>query len=306
MTHIRLGVDLGGTKIRATAISTENGLAVLADQRIETLQADGYAAILDRIRSVVLEVEKAAGVTVPLIGIGTPGVIDRSTNLLKNSNTLCLNSQPIHADLERILQKQVVIENDANCFALAEDRLGAARGSELTFGVIMGTGVGGGLIINGRPRFGLQGIGGEWGHNVIEPDGEPCYCGKRGCVERVLSGPALENFYFTLAGERCAMPEITRRAAAGEKAALTTMERLVHYFGIAISTLVNILDPDCIVLGGGVSNLSILYTDGIEAAKKSVFNSSPVVKVVKNQLGDSAGVFGAAMLENWTNRQNGR
>jgi predicted NBD/HSP70 family sugar kinase len=296
MSKIRIGVDLGGTKIRAVAIQSEPELTILADTKASTPQGDGYQAVLETICTLVSDVEKSAGTSVPTVGIGTPGVIDRSSNLLKNSNTLCLNGNPIRNDLVRMLGKEVVIENDANCFAVAEDQLGAAKGSSLSFGIIMGTGVGGGLVVNGKPRFGLQGIGGEWGHNILEPDGAPCYCGKRGCVEMVIGGPALEDYYFSLTGARRTLSEIRELSISGDDAGARTMERLFEKFGHSISVLINILDPDCIVIGGGLSNIPELYTEGVARAKPYIFNSTPVLNVKKNLLGDSAGVFGAAML----------
>lgn len=296
MSKIRIGVDLGGTKIRAVAIQSEPQLTILADSRTSTPQGDGYQAILETIDNLVSEVEKSAGVSLSTVGIGTPGVIDRSTNLLKNSNTLCLNGKPIQDDLIRILGKDVIIENDANCFAVAEDQLGAAKGSSVSFGIIMGTGVGGGLVINGKPRFGLQGIGGEWGHNVLDPDGALCYCGKKGCVEMVIAGPALEEYYFSLTRMRKSLSQIRELSISGDEAGTRTMERLYEKFGQAISVLINILDPDCIVVGGGLSNIPELYTEGVARAKSYIFNSTPVLNVKKNLLGDSAGVFGAAML----------
>jgi predicted NBD/HSP70 family sugar kinase len=296
MSKIRIGVDLGGTKIRAVAIQSEPELTILADTKASTPQGDGYQAVLETICTLVSDVEKSAGTSVTTVGIGTPGVIDRSSNLLKNSNTLCLNGNPIRNDLVRMLGKEVIIENDANCFAVAEDQLGAAKGSSLSFGIIMGTGVGGGLVVNGKPRFGLQGIGGEWGHKSLEPDGAPCYCGKRGCVEMVIGGPALEDYYFSLTGARRTLSEIRELSISGDDAGARTMERLFEKFGHSISVLINILDPDCIVIGGGLSNIPELYTEGVARAKPYIFNSTPVLNVKKNLLGDSAGVFGAAML----------
>ena len=296
MSKVRIGVDLGGTKIRAVAIQNEPELTLLADSRASTPQADGYQAILETICTLIAEVEKSAGTSVTTVGIGTPGVIDRSSNLLKNSNTLCLNGNPVRNDLARMLGKEVIVENDANCFAVAEDQLGAAKGSSLSFGIIMGTGVGGGLVVNGKPRFGLQGIGGEWGHNVLDPEGTPCYCGKRGCVEMVIAGPALEEHYKSLTGMRKTLSEIRELSLSGDDAGKRTMERLFEKFGQAISVLINILDPDYIVIGGGLSNIPELYTEGVERAKPYIFNSTPVLNVKKNLLGDSAGVFGAAML----------
>ena len=190
----------------------------------------------------------------------------------------------------------VLIENDANCFALAEATLGAGKGRELVFGIIMGTGVGGGIVFRGRCLSGRQGIAGEWGHNVLEPDGEPCYCGKRGCVETELSGPNWERYYLRCSGSSKSLSEIAQAAEAGDEAAKHTLETKVQQFGRAIATVINILDPDVIVLGGGVSNVAVFEKNAGEAARPFVFHPKPDLMIVKNMLGDSAGVFGAAML----------
>ena len=241
--------------------------------------------------------ERDVGRRPEAIGIGTPGVLDPETLRLKNSNTTCLIGQPLKADLESELGLRVELANDANCFALAEARLGAARGAQSCFGVIMGTGVGGGVVIGDRALFGGQGIAGEWGHNILDASGPDCYCGRKGCVETFISGPRLEQFYAGLADEARSLPEIVTRSEAGaDDAAVATMDRLISYFGKALASVVNILDPHTIVLGGGVSNVDLLYTRGVEAMKPWVFNDKLLTPVVKNELGDSAGVFGAAML----------
>lgn len=296
MVRHAIGVDLGGHKIRVVVVETSNPLVAIVDIRIETPQEQGYEAVLAAIVSVIRDAITKSNQTFTSVGICTPGVLDPSTGLLKNSNTQCLNGRPLKADLEVALGLTVVAQNDANCFALAEDRFGAARGSSLTFGIIMGTGVGGGLVVAGQPRFGRQGIAGEWGHNLGEPGGRPCYCGRAGCVETVISGPSLEVFYQRLSGENCELPEICARAKTGDRSAQLTIDRLVAFFGSTVGPLINILDPDCVVLGGGVSNVEQLYTRGVAEVAKYVFNDRSDIQIVKNQLGDSAGVFGAAML----------
>ena len=212
-----------------------------------------------------------------------------------------MNGNPMNKDLEEALGISVKLANDANCFALAEALMGAGKDypeAELVFGVIMGTGVGGGLVVHGKVIGGQHGIGGEWGHNILEEDGDPCYCGKSGCVEKVIAGPALEKFYATNAGTPLKLKEILERHEAGiDPVATATIERLLEYYGRAISTLINVLDPNLIVIGGGVGNIDLLYTEGYERIKKYIFNDKKITTpIVKPLLGDSAGVFGAALL----------
>jgi predicted NBD/HSP70 family sugar kinase len=204
-------------------------------------------------------------------------------------------------DLEKMLGLEIFIANDANCFALAEARMGVVKqkfpNATVVFGVIMGTGVGGGLVVDGKVINGLQGIGGEWGHNFLDESGGPCYCGKSGCVEKVLSGPSLEKYYLSLTGTRKPMKEIYDLYKKGNDDAVKTIERMTHFFGKAISVIVNIVDPHVIVIGGGVGNIDEIYTEGIESLKNFVFNNGVVdTPIVKPMLGDSAGVFGAAYL----------
>jgi len=220
---------------------------------------------------------------------------------MKNSNTTCLNGRPFGRDLENALGIPLVIANDANCFALAETRMGAVAevlpDAEVVFGVIMGTGVGGGIVINGRVINGRHAIGGEWGHNLLDASGGPCYCGKTGCVERVLSGPALQRYYQSRSGQARKLPEIVERYQQGnDPDTKATMERLTHFFGLGLSTIINLLDPDAIVLGGGVGNIDLLYNQGVEELRKFVFNPRVDSLILKPKLGDSAGVFGAALL----------
>ncbi|MEM6700365.1 MAG: ROK family protein, partial [Bacteroidota bacterium] len=236
------------------------------------------------------------------IGFGTPGSLDPMTQTMKNSNTTCLNGQPLHRDLENRLGVPVLLANDANCFAVAEANLGVVPqeipNAKVVFGVIMGTGVGGGLVVNGQVLHGKNGIGGEWGHNFLDASGGDCYCGKSGCVERVLSGTALERFYKGLTGKHRKMKEIMQLYhAKTDDAAIQTIERMIEKFGEAISVIINIIDPDAIVLGGGLGNIDLLYSAGVEATRKHIFNPFPHhTPFLKPKLGDSAGVFGAALL----------
>lgn len=286
------GIDLGGTKIEGVVLNDDG--SVLARTRIPTEADRGYAHIISQIAALIRVLAEQTGLTPQSVGIGTPGVLDPKLLTMKNCNTTCLNGMPLKRDLESQLQLPISMANDANCFALAEAALGAGKGAHSLFGVIMGTGVGGGIVIDGKVLHGHQGIAGEWGHNVLDPQGVPCYCGKRGCVERVLSGPALEEFYQSRSGTQ--LPLATILARTNDPAALATIDRMVEMFASALSVIINILDPEVIVLGGGVSNAAPLYHQGIGRLSSYVFNNRMETRIVKNQLGDSAGVFGAAML----------
>jgi predicted NBD/HSP70 family sugar kinase len=294
------GIDLGGTKIEGAVIDTSAGNNVLFRHRLPTESEKGYAHVVKQIAAVVATMEQHMGYRAAVIGIGTPGTLDPQTQTLKNSNSTVLNGRPLKADLEQALQMEVRMANDANCFALAETCMGVVKqkfpAAHVVFGVIMGTGVGGGIVVNGQVVNGLQGIAGEWGHNFLDESGGPCYCGKIGCVEKIISGPALEKFYQTRSGKTQSLKNIAHLATEMDVHALATLERLSHFFGKALSVVVNILDPDVIVVGGGVGNLDILYTSGVESLRKHVFNNRLETPVVKPLLGDSAGVFGAAFL----------
>ncbi|MFC2087113.1 ROK family protein [Bacteroidota bacterium] len=296
------GIDLGGTKIEGAVIQLGNGFKVLARERIPTESYLGYSHILKRIANIIKILENKTGDKPTKIGFGTPGTIDSETGLLKNSNTVCMIGKPVKQDLEKSLALQVHISNDANCFTLAETKLGVVKNLKKTpktvFGVIMGTGVGGGLVINGHIINGLHGIGGEWGHNYLDNSGGTCYCGKTGCVETIISGIALEKFYFKNSGKRLNLKKIYERSEQGsDKIAVQTIKRLHHFFGKAISTVCNILDPEVIILGGGVGNITSLYTEGKKELAKYIFNDGKVkTSILRPKLGDSAGVFGAALL----------
>lgn len=294
------GIDLGGTKIEGVILESKENPAVIERMRIPTEGDQGYDHVLNRIKGLIDSMSEKAGITPTSLGIGTPGSIDPHTGLLKNSNSIHLNHQPFLRDLQGRLQIPVKIANDANCFALAEAKMGIVQdinpSAEVVFGVIMGTGVGGGLVINGKVINGHQGIAGEWGHNYLDDSGGDCYCGKKGCAERILSGPALQRYYQTISGKIETLKIITESANSGDPNSMQTIDRLIHFFGLGISTIINTIDPEVIVLGGGVGNIEALYSRGIEEAKKHTFNTRFDTQIVKPKLGDSAGVFGAAFL----------
>lgn len=296
---VKWGIDLGGTKIEGIIIDTSARNKVVARTRIATEGDRGYHHVLMQIKKLVTKLSEESGLIPVHLGIGTPGSIFPPTGHLKNSNSLHLNDKPLLADLQNLLQLPIHMANDANCFALAETHMGiipeVAPEAKVVFGVIMGTGVGGGLVVNGQIINGANGISGEWGHNFLDESGGPCYCGKTGCVETVISGPALEKYYSSVSNQNKPLRQIAQDTAS-DPHAKNTIQRLNHYFGLGISTLINIIDPDVIIIGGGVGNIDSLYSQGLEEVKKSVFNPECNTKILKPKLGDSAGVFGAAFL----------
>ncbi|WP_250149216.1 ROK family protein [Flagellimonas sp. 389] len=300
--QIFCGIDLGGTKIEGIVlIKNHDDFEIIERLRVPTEQQKGYKHILDQIGKLVGELEGKGDVQISKLGIGTPGTLDPRTQTLKNSNTVCLNGKRLKEDLEELFGFKVEIANDANCFALAEATMGSVPeqlpSANVVFGVIMGTGVGGGVVVNGRSIHGKHGIGGEWGHNFLDASGGECYCGRKGCVETIISGTALERHYKSLGGNRKTLKEIMEAYEKGnDEYAEQTAERLLGFFGKAIASIINILDPEAIVLGGGVGNIDLLYTEGIERVKQHIFNSTLETSFLKPKLGDSAGVFGAAML----------
>ena len=290
---LRLGVDLGGTKIEAVILRMPS--EIVARVRRPTEADRGYEHVIDNVLAAIADVTREAGLgEVPTIGVGMPGSVTRE-GLIKNSNTTCLNGRPFRAELAARLGRPIAFANDANCFALAEATLGQAQG-DVVFGVIMGTGVGGGVVLHGRAWDGAQGIAGEWGHVVLDPvSGLPCYCGKRGCIETYLCGPAIERRYAARSGVPRKLIEIAARRAEDE-AARDTLAEVIETFGRALSIVIDVLDPDVVVLGGGVSNLSLLYEEGVASVARWVFNDELRTRIVRNSLGDSAGVLGAALL----------
>ena len=294
-----LGIDLGGTKIEGIILKSDKEPIEIERLRINTEEDKGYNQIINNIKKLVYTLENKVNYKFKKIGIGTPGTLDPETQLLKNSNSQNLNNKSIKSDLENLLGKKVNIENDANCFALAETKFGAVKDqmphAKIVFGVIIGTGVGGGIIIDNKILYGKQGIGGEWGHTIIKDDGEMCYCGKKGCVESVISGRALQKYYTSLSGKKLPFKDIYKNIET-DLNAKKTLKRMITYFGKGLSNVVNIIDPDIIVLGGGLSNTNELYDQGYEELKKYIFNPTFKTKIIKPKLGDSAGVYGAALL----------
>lgn len=295
------GIDLGGTKIEGVILKSTEDPEVILRQRIDTEADKGYHHIIERIALLIAQMSHSTGLKPGGAGIGTPGALDPHEQTLKNSNTVVLNGKPFKKDLEARLGFPVAMANDANCFALAETLMGSVKehapGARVTFGVIMGSGVGGGLVVNGKVINGRHGIGGEWGHNFLDESGGLCYCGKVGCVERILSGKSLERFYQEQSGSFKKLKDIYQEyLTRTDPIAAETMDRMIHYFGKAMAVVINILDPDVIMLGGGVGNIDLLYSAGVEEVKKHVFNPRLDTCFLKPTLGDSAGVFGAAFL----------
>ncbi|TFH01659.1 MAG: ROK family protein, partial [Nitrosopumilus sp.] len=251
-----------------------------------------YQKILDSISSLVLDISK--NVSDFSLGVCAPGAISRQTGLIKNSNTQCLIGKSLKEDLENKLGKKISMENDANCFAMAEATLGAGIDFDLIFGVILGTVVGGGIVINKKLHFGRTNIGCEWGHHTLHRNGNPCYCGKHGCVETYISGPALENHWKKLSGKFQPLKEIL--LGIDNEHGKKWKDEFLENFGYGLANVIDILDPDAIILGGGLSNIDFLYTEGKESVYGKVFSDLVDTPILKNELGDSAGVFGACML----------
>ena len=295
---MRIGIDLGGTKIEGIAID-ETGEERYRT-RIEAPRGD-YRATLDAITGLVRTIESETGAT-GTIGVGIPGTISAASGLVKNANSTWLNGQPLARDLPGLLDRPVRFANDANCFALSEATDGAAAGARVVFGVILGTGTGGGLVIDGEVRAGANGIAGEWGHNPMprprdeEWPGPKCYCGRTGCIETFLSGPALTRDFESASGRRADPRDIVASAAAGDGAALHCLERYEDRLARALASVVNVIDPDVIVLGGGLSNIERWYASVPRRWSAHVFSDVVVTRIVRAQHGDASGVRGAAWL----------
>lgn len=283
----KLGIDLGGSKIEA--ILLDENLNIIQRKRVTTPRND-YSQILDTI--TLLSSELLANVKNYSIGLCSPGAISKKTGLIKNSNTQCLIGKSLKEDLEEKLGQKISMENDANCFAMAESTLGVAKGFDVVFGIIMGTGVGGGIVINGKIHHGRTNIAGEWGHHTLHQNGNNCYCGKKGCVETYISGPALEKRWKELTGKSQNMPEILQNINNSKQ----WKDEFLENFGFGLANVIDILDPDVIVLGGGLSNIDFLYTEGKDSVYQKVFSDLVDTPILQNKLGDSGGVFGAALL----------
>jgi predicted NBD/HSP70 family sugar kinase len=294
----RIGIDLGGTKIEISVLDARGELSLR--RRVATPAGD-YAAILDTIARLVAEVERERGARCS-VGIAMPGALSLATGLVKNSNSTCLNGKPFKIDIESRLGREVRMANDANCFALSEAVDGAARGAAVVFGVILGTGVGGGIVVNGQIVTGANAIAGEWGHNPLPLTAEEapplprCYCGREGCVEAFLSGPSLAADHARVTGEQVDPAQIATRAETGDAACEATLCRYERRLARALAVVVNIIDPDVIVLGGGLSNLRRLYEKVPALWTRHVFSDAIRTRLVAPLHGDSGGVRGAAWL----------
>lgn len=298
---MRIGVDLGGTKIEAVALSA--GGELLARRRVPTPRGD-YDATIAALHDLVAELERVVGCQ-GSVGVGMPGVISSTTGVVKNANSTWLNGRALADDLQRVLERPIRFANDANCFALSEATDGAARGAAIVFGVILGTGTGGGVVVNGQVLAGENGIAGEWGHNALpwpsedEWPGPSCYCGRRGCIETFLSGPGMARDYRQHHGVSLSPEEIVMRARDGDRSATAAMDRYVGRAARALASVINLLDPEVIVLGGGLSNIDEFYDAIVRQWGAFVFSDTVTTRLVKALHGDSSGVRGAAWL--WPN-----
>jgi len=295
---LRLGIDLGGTKTEIIALNQSGG--ELLRKRVKT-QRGNYDATLRSIVSLVTQAERELGER-GSVGIGTPGAISPATGLMRNCNSTWLNGRPLLSDLMQRLDRDVHIENDANCFALSEATDGAGAGHRVVFGVILGTGVGGGIVVDGKLLTGPNRIAGEWGHNPLpwprndERPGPPCYCGMNGCIETFLSGPSLTSDHARHNGIELSSEEIVSAAARGEACSLASMERYEERLARALAHVINVLDPDAIVLGGGMSNIARWYESIPQLWAQWVFSDRVDTVLLRNRHGDSSGVRGAAWL----------
>ncbi len=294
---LKIGIDLGGTK---TEIAVFDGAGTELLRKREPTPVDDYAATLALIARLITDAEQTLGAR-GTVGIATPGALSPSTGLMRNSNSTCLNQQPLALDLHRELGREVRLANDANCFALSEAADGAAAGSATVFGVIIGTGVGGGIVIHGKVLEGPNAITGEWGHNSLpwpeddERPGAACYCGQRGCIETFLSGPGLASDYAQRGGASIDAMDIAARSHS-EPLAQQVLARYEHRLARALAGIINVLDPEVIVLGGGLSNIGRLYENIPALWGKWVFSDVVRTRLVRNRHGDSSGVRGAAWL----------
>ncbi|MEM7525961.1 MAG: ROK family protein [Pseudomonadota bacterium] len=292
---VRIGVDLGGTKIEALALDRTG--AELSRRRISTPQ-DGYEPIIAAVAALIEAVAADAGAAAYRVGIGAPGSMSPASGHMRNGNTTALNGRPMAADLAKAIDAPLRIANDANCLAMSEAADGAGAGASSVFGVIIGTGVGGGLVHAGRLIEGANGIAGEWGHLPMPgaSEGRKCWCGRVDCIETWLSGPAFEADYARAAGATLTAKEIAARAEVGDPVAGAALARYAERFGLALSVIVNSFDPEVVVLGGGMSNVGALYPATTAALRPHVFSDHVATRIVRNRHGDSSGVRGAAWL----------
>jgi len=301
MTAMRIGVDLGGTKTEIIVLDDAGNVKL---RRREPTPSNDYAAILDLVACLVREAEIACGIAAGSghVGIGTPGSMSRTSGLLRGSNSVCMNGRPVKRDFEARLARPIAMANDANCFALSEASDGAGRGADVVFGVILGTGVGGGFVMQGRVLQGINGIAGEWGHNPLpwptpdERPGAPCFCGRSGCIETFVSGPGMLRDHREHGGSAATTHAIVERSVAGDIACEATMARYEERLARALAHVINIVDPDVIVLGGGMSNIERWYKTVPQIWTRWVFSDHVETALARHVHGDSSGVRGAAWL----------
>ena len=292
MTY-RVGIDLGGTKIESAVLDLDSN--ILFRERVPTQSHLGSGHIINQIYNIYNMASESIKNEAHTLGIGTPGSISSKTNLLRNSNTLCLNGLPLKLIIEKKLGKKIAMENDANCFSLAEATLGSGKDYSCVFGIIMGTGCGGGFVFNKKLRTGPQLISGEWGHSTIDLNGPNCYCKKKGCIETYISGSGLEKIIIKELGTKTSSSDFLNKDNFNEKEQLV-LNNFYRYFGIAVSNVINVIDPDVIIVGGGLSNHDGLYSTGKREVYKNIFSNEQSTPIIKNILGDSAGVIGAAII----------
>jgi fructokinase len=297
-TQFRIGIDLGGTKIEGAAIDVLG--AVCVRRRVAT-PAQDYPGTIEAVVALVRAIEQEIGAAAS-VGIGIPGAVSPMTGLVKNANSTWLIGRPLQRDLEAALRRPTRLANDANCFVLSEATDGAAAGMDTVFGVILGTGVGGGIAIGGRILVGANAIAGEWGHNPLpwpasdEIPGPPCYCGRTGCLETFLSGPAFASDHRRHVGQSLNAPEIVRRAESGDQGCTATLRRYMHRLARGLASVINLIDPDAIVLGGGLSGVAMLYEQVPSLWTPYIFSDRVATPLLRPVHGDSSGVRGAAWL----------
>ena len=302
MNKLHIGIDLGGTKIEVVVLDLN--FKVLFRQRTPTESHKGSEHVLNQIEKIYFQATNSIACAEHTLGIGTPGSLSKSTGLLRNSTISCQNGLPIHSLIENRLNHSLSIENDANCFALSESLIGAGKNYDLVFGVIMGTGCGGGFIHNGKLRTGPQRLAGEWGHSIINPNGPECFCGKKGCVSTYISGTGLENNIYEHLRIKVSADTFLNKPSysTAEEVILNTF---YQYYGLSLANIINTIDPDVIILGGGLSNHQDLFTKGLQRVYENIFCEDPNTPILKNILGDSAGVFGAAIIGKNKDMKNG-
>jgi len=292
-----MGIDLGGTKTESILFDDKDNIVHRERVPTPSQTSDDYNNIIDTVSGLIADttnhIPKSTEYT---IGIGIPGIIDRKTHLVQNANTTSMIDRPFQKDLENRIGREIGIDNDVNCFTLAESLKGAGKGHKVVFGIIIGTGCGGGICIDGRIHKGKHGIAGEWGHFSVDPNGPLCFCGNRGCIETQISGTGVSNAFYRKYKKKLTVEEIVEGYQNNDKPCMEIMNQFFEDFGRAVGGMISILDPDIVVLGGGLSNITALYDKGIKLSRQYAYHPSIETPIVKNKLGDSAGVFGAAWI----------